>query len=109
MAPAQRVGGRARRRVRQHGQDKALAVPEGVAVVAGAGEALRADCALLGAGACLERVEEREADRLLQLGVTVQLDVGAAPEVVEVGALRFEQILPSRCGAPRQVRRRRDP
>ena len=84
MAPAQRVGRRARRRVREHGQDEALGVPERVAVVAGPGQPLGRDRALLGAGAGLERVEEREADGLLQLGVAVELDVGAVPEVVEV-------------------------
>ena len=93
------VGGRPRRGVGQHGQDEALAVPERVAVVARAGQTLGADRALLGAGAGLERVEEREADCLLQLGVPVQLDIGARPEVVEVGALRFEQAVPA--GVPR--------
>ena len=96
VAPAKRVGGRPRRRVGQHRQNEALGVPEGVAVVAGAGEAFRPDRALLGAGAGLERVEEREADRLLQLEVAVQLDVGALPEVVQIGALRLEQALPAR-------------
>ena len=87
MAPAERVGGRPRHRVGQHGQHEALAVPEGVAVVARACKPLGADRALLRAGAGLERVEEREADCLLQLGVPVQLDVGALPEVVQVRAL----------------------
>ena len=99
MAPAERVGGRPRRRVGEHGQDEALGVPEGVAVVARPGQALGGDRALLGAGAGLERVEEREADCLLQLGVAVELDVGALPEVVEVRALRLEQALPA--GVPR--------
>ena len=77
MAPAKRIGSRPRRRVREDGQDEALGIPERVAVVAGAREALGADRALLGASARLKRVEECEADRLLQLGVAVQLDVGA--------------------------------
>ena len=79
MAPAQRVRGGLRRRVGEHRQDEPLGVPEGVAVVAGAGQALGRDRALLGAGAGLQRVEEREAHRLLQLGVALELDVGAAP------------------------------
>ena len=86
-------------RVGEHGQHEALGVPEGVAVVAGAGQALGGDRALLRAGARLQRVEEREADCLLQLGVALQLDVGALPEVVEVRALRLEQALPA--GVPR--------
>src|SRR5581483_8729148 len=73
--------------VREHGEDESLRVPEGVAVVARSGQALCRDCALLGAGAGLERVEEREADRLLELGVSLELDVGGRPEVVEIGTL----------------------
>ena len=72
--------GRLRSRVREHGQDEALRVPERVPVVAGAGEALCRDRALLGPGARLERVEEREAHGLLELRVAVELDVGALPE-----------------------------
>ena len=65
VAPAERVASRARHRVGQHGQHEALGVPEGVAVVARPGETLSSDGALLGTCAGLERVEEREADRLL--------------------------------------------
>ena len=66
-----------------------------MAVVARAGQALGRDRALLGAGARLQGVEEREADRLLQLGVALELDVGALPEVVEVRALVREQPVPA--------------
>ena len=85
-----------RRRVREHRQDEALRVPERVAVVAGPGQALGGDRALLGAGPGLERVEEREAHGLLELGVALELDVGAVPEVVEVRALAGEQAVPAR-------------
>ena len=89
----------------QHGQDVPLRIPEGVAVVARPGESFRGDGALLGAGAGLQRVEEREPDRLLQLHVAVEFDVGALPERIEVGALSGnESVL---AGAPR-FRQRRD-
>ena len=73
-------------------------------VVAGPGQALGGDRAPLGAGARLEHVEEREANRLLQLGVPLDLDVGAIPEVIEVGALLGERARPSRGAAPRPAR-----
>ena len=90
MPPAERVGGRFRRGVGEHREDEALGVPEGVAVVAGAGQALRRDRAPLGPGARLEHVEEAEAHRLLELGVAVDLDVGPRPELVQVRALLSE-------------------
>ena len=95
MAPAEGVSGRSRSRVGQDRQDEALRIPEGVAVVAGAGQALGGDRTLLGAGAGLQGVEEREPDGRLQLEVTVQFDVGRLPELVEVGALVSEQTVPS--------------
>ncbi len=90
-APAPAQGGQARVRVqvREHRQHVDLAVPEGVAVVAAAGQALGGDRVAVAAGRGLEHVEEGEADRLLQLGVAVDLDVGAGPEVVERVALRL--------------------
>ena len=93
--PLQRLGGGLGRRVGEQRQDVGLGVPEGVAVVAGAGQPLRRDRPALAAGARLQRVEEAEADRLLQLGVAVELDVGALPEVVEVGALVGDQLVPA--------------
>ena len=99
VAPAQGVSGRLRSRVGEHRQDEALGVPERVPVVAGAGQALGRDRAPLGARTGLERVEEREAHGLLQLGVAVELDVGAVPELVEVGALPGDEPVPA--GVPR--------
>ena len=95
MPPAQRVARGVGSGVGEDGQDERLGVPEGVPVVAGACQALGGDRAPLAARAGLQRVEEREAERLLQLGVAVQLDVGAVPEVVQVGALAGEQPLPA--------------
>ena len=94
MSPPQCVCGRVRRRVREHGQDEALGVPERVAVVARARQALGGDRSLLGAGSGLERVEEPEPHGQLKLGVAVDLDVRAAPEIVEVGALSVDEALP---------------
>jgi len=106
VAPAERGAGSVRRGVREHRQDEPLGVPERVAVVAGAGEALGADRALLRARARLQRVEEREAHGLLQLGVAVELDVRGRPEVVEVRPLPLEQAHPPR--VPRLRERRHD-
>jgi hypothetical protein len=66
-----------------------------VAVVAVAGQALARNTAPLGAGGAREHVEQREADRLLELRVALDLDVGAFPEVIEVGALLCQQHLPA--------------
>ena len=96
--------GGVRRRVGQHRQHERLGVPERVAVVARPGQPLGGDRPLLAAGARLQRVEQPEADRLLQLGVAVDLDVGALPEVVEVGALLGEQPVPAACARPGQRR-----
>jgi hypothetical protein len=63
----------------------AIGIPEHVPVVPGSGEALGRDRPLLGPRAGLEHVEHGEADRLLHLGVAVQLDVGTIPERVQVG------------------------
>ena len=100
VPPAQRVAGGLRRGVCQHRQDEALGVPERVPVVAGPGQALRRDRALLGARAGLKRVEEREAHRLLQLGVALELDVGAIPERRR-GSARWSGDEPVPAGVPR--------
>src|SRR5205085_1473485 len=60
VAPAERVGGGAWRRVREGREHEALGVPEGVPVVARPGQALGGDRSLLGAGTRLEGVEEGE-------------------------------------------------
>lgn len=93
--PAQRVGGGLRSGVDQHRQDEALAVPEGVAVITGAGQPLAGDGAAFGAGAGLQQMEQREADRLLAVRIAVDFDVGAVPELVEVCPLGVEQPLPA--------------
>jgi hypothetical protein len=43
-------------------------------------------------------VEQPEAHRLLDLGVAVQLDVGAVPELVQVGPLFGQQAIEIRAG-----------
>lgn len=103
-APAQFLGCGLRRGEGQQGQDERLGVPEGVAVVAGPGEPLGGDGALFGAGVGLEDVEEGEADGLLDLLVAVDLDVGASPEVVEVGPLVLQQPPPAAVRGRRQRR-----
>src|ERR1035441_4328776 len=65
-------------------------------VVAGAGEALRGNSASLRTGTGLQDVEKPEPDGLLDLVVAVELDVGPAPEVIEVPALVGEQAVPAR-------------
>ena len=102
LAPPQCVPDGARSAVRQHRQDVPLRVPEGVPVVPRAGEALRRDRAPLRASCRLEDVKEREAHCLLELGVAVELDVGAVPEVVQVGAAPTGD-RPSPCVAPRRA------
>ena len=81
------------------GSTNRLGVPERVPVVPGAGQPLRRDRPPLGPRAGLERVEEREAHRLLQLGVAFELDVGAVPELVEVRPLCGDEPVPA--GVPR--------
>ena len=60
-----------------------LGVPEVVALVAGAGDALRADAGAVRPGRCLRQLEQAPAHGLLQRGLAVQLHVGARPVVVE--------------------------
>ena len=64
-------------------------------VVARPGQALGGNQALLAARPGLNRVEQREADRLLELGIAVELDVGLGPVPVEVRALLAHQLLPT--------------
>jgi hypothetical protein len=77
-----------------------------VSLVAGAGQALGGDAALLGPRGGLQHVEEPEPHRLLELVVAVQLDVRAPPEVVQVGLLVASEALPA--GVPRLGQRRLD-
>ena len=87
MPPAQGLFRELVTGVAEHRQHVGLGVPEGVAVVAGPGQALGRDGAPLAPRRGLENVEQREAQRLLDLGVAVELDVGAVPEGVQVLAL----------------------
>ena len=96
VPPTQRVAGCVRNGVREHRQDEPLGVPERVPVIARPREPFRRDRALLGARTRLQRVEEREPHRLLQLGVAVELDIGMRPEVVQIRALVGNEALPAR-------------
>ena len=96
VAPEQGVARCVRGRVGEHREDESLRVPEGVAVVAGPGQPFCRNRPLLRARAGLQRVKEREPDGLLELGVSLELDVGGRPEVVEVRPLAFEEAVPAR-------------
>ncbi len=95
LPPAQRLGHRVRRGVGEHRQHELLAVPEGVAVVAGARQPLGGDGAFLGPGAGLQHMEEREAHRLLDLRVPVHLHIGPRPEAVQIRLLLVHEPLPA--------------
>ena len=64
-------------------------------VIARAGQALGRDRPLLAPGSGLQGVKEGEADRLLQLRVALELDVGAGPEVVQILPLLPAAALPA--------------
>ena len=102
VAPPQGIGNCLGGGIGQHGQDEGLGVPEGMAVIARPRQALGRDGPPLGACAGLEHVEQGEAHRLLDLGVTVDLDVGATPEVVQIGALLVDQAVPARLDRSRE-------
>src|SRR5690606_1470592 len=103
VPPGERVRRGAREGVGQHGQDERLGVPERVAVVAGPRQALGRDHAALCARARLQDVEQAEPDGLLDLGVALDLDVRALPELVQELLLLAEQAVPA--GAPRARQR----
>ncbi len=94
-APHERVTGRLGRRRAEHRQDEGLGVPERVTVVPGPRQALRGYRAPLGAGPGLQDVPQPEPDGLLYRRVTVDLDVGAAPELFQVRALLVDEGLPA--------------
>ena len=106
VAPPQRVARCVRNRVRQDRQDEGLGVPERVSRIAWPGQTLGGDRSPLRPGAGLQRVEQAEAKCLLQLGIAVDLDVRAVPEVVQVGALFGEETVPA--GVLRLCQRCRD-
>src|SRR5215831_12698567 len=95
FAPTQSVGGGPRKCHRQHWQDEDLCVPEGVTIVARSRQPFRRDRSALSTRARLQNVEEGKAYRLLNLRITIQLDIRTRPEVVQVGTLLAEQSLPS--------------
>ncbi len=103
LAPAQRVGGHRRLGVRQDREHVGLGVPEGVTVVPRPGQALGRDGPSLRPRARLEDGEQREAHRLLYLRVTVDLDVGTGPELVEARTLLLLEPVPP--GEPRARQR----
>ena len=95
LPPAQHAGRGRRLGVGQDREHERLGVPERMTVVSRAGQALGRDRAVLGARAGLQDVEQPEPDRLLDLRVAVDVDVGAGPEVVEVLALFGGQAVPA--------------
>jgi hypothetical protein len=66
-----------------------------MAVVAGAGQSLGRDGPVLRPAGRLQDVEQGKANRLLELGVAVQLHVGAMPEVIEISSLIGQEPVPS--------------
>src|ERR1700758_4477110 len=66
-----------------------------MAVIAGAGESLGGYRTLLSASARLQDLVESEARRVLHLGISVDLDVGSGPELIQVGALFPQQTVPA--------------
>src|SRR5436853_4300380 len=66
-----------------------------MAVVAGACQPFGRDGASLRTRSCLQDMEEREAYRLLDLRIALELDVCMCPEIVQVGPLLGEQVLPA--------------
>ena len=66
-----------------------------MAVIAWTGQSLRRNRALFAPRPGLQRVKQREADRLLELRVAVDLDVRVLPELVEKRALLLEKPVPA--------------
>jgi len=100
VTPSKRIPSGHRKVVRQERQDERLRIPEGVAVVSRSGQALCRNRPLLGSRPGLEDVEEGEANRLLELWIAVDLDVGAVPEVIEKLALARDQAVPALVAGP---------
>ncbi len=95
MAPAQSIGNGVGGGIGEHWEHVGLGIPEGVPVVAWTGQALGRNGPPFSPGSRLEDVEEREAHRLLDLGIAVDLDVSAIPEVVQIGVLLLGQGVPA--------------
>ena len=71
-------------------------------VVARSRQPLGRDRPPLGPRARLQRVEQGEANGLLEIGVAVDLDVGAIPECVEVLALTRGEFVPAASSRARE-------
>ncbi len=102
--PPQCVGYRMRQRVGQHRQHETLGVPEGVAVVAGAGESLAGDRASFGACTGLHQVKEPEPHRLLGFRVAFDLDVARSPRSRRGTSVARPAAPATRCSARCAVR-----
>ena len=72
----------------RNGQHEDVAVPEDVAAVAGAAQAARADGRLAVVADRRHQVEEREADRALQLRVALDDDVGVCQRRAQASRAR---------------------
>ena len=104
VAPQQRVARGLGCGVRQHRERVGLHVPEGVPVIAAAGQPLGRDRPLLRPRAGLQDVEERETHGLLQRQVAVELDVRARSQKSSRYA-RCAATQPVPAGAPRRGER----
>ena len=99
-----------RARVREERRDVDLGVPEVVALVAVAGDALGRDAVAPGAGGRLQEREEVEADRALEPGLALDLDVGVAPEVLGgVALVALDRVVAGFRGARERALRRSAP
>ena len=100
VAKTQQVAGHARSGVGQKRQDIDLGVPEVVPLVGLAGQSLGGDAGPFCAPRRLQDLEQVPAQRLLHLlggarrilRIPLDLDVAAQPEVVQVGALLFDEL-----------------
>ena len=102
-AEVERLPGPLGVRVDEERQDVDLGVPEVVALVAVAGDALGRHAEALAARRGLQELEEVEAHGLLEVGRAVEPDVAAAPEVRH--AARVRELDPLVAGAARAVER----
>ena len=100
-AEAQRVAGPARLGEGQE-RDVDLRVPEVVALIARAGDALGGDPPLVRAGRGLRQLVQAPAGGLLLRWLPGELHIGARPEVLEVLVLRLELCLEAAAPHPVQ-------
>ena len=76
VPPPENLTGGRRDGVGEHRQNECLGVPESVAVVSGASEALGRDRPGLTSGTRLQDMKDRKPHRLLHLRVAIHFDVG---------------------------------